>query len=210
MKLINTILLCLYLFIVPASALAQDEAVALTNYMNSLISEGYKIVSDPSASSEQKFKRSSEMIKANLHLDWMAKYSLGRNKRALSPEKLKEFVDVYTKFVVNAYADLSRHYNGEKAVVKKVKIIDDKMFIVNMEIVKTDSASPIKVDYLIHQLDNGAYKVADIITEGVSILNSQQSEFNSVISSQGIDALIADLKEKVSRKEEKEKTSKKN
>ena len=44
------------------------------------------------------------------------------------------------------------------------------------------------------------YKVADIITEGVSILNSQQSEFNNIISNQGIDALIDDLKGKVSKK----------
>lgn len=206
MKFINIIIFSLFFCILPAQA--DDDTMQLKNYIDGLISEGYSIVNDPNLASEAKFNKSRELIRANLHLDWMAKYSLGRNKKTISPAQLQEFVEVYSQFVVNAYADLSRHYNGEKAVVKKVKKIDDRMFIINMEIVKTDSASPIKVDYLIHKLDNEVahpYKVADIITEGVSILNSQQSEFNSVISSQGIEALVADLKAKIARKEQKEK-----
>ena len=38
-----------------------------------------------------------------------------------------------------------------------------------------------------------------MITEGVSILNSQQTEFDNVISNNGIDALISNLKEKLSK-----------
>ena len=77
------------------------------------------------------------------------------------------------------------------------------MFIINMEILKKDSDMPVKVDYLVHKLEKtkqNPYKVGDIITEGVSILNSQQSEFNNIISNQGIDALIDDLKGKISKK----------
>jgi len=52
-----------------------------------------------------------------------------------------------------------------------------------MEIFKKDSDSPVAVDYLVHKLTNAKqnpYKVGDIITEGVSILNSQQTEFDNV------------------------------
>lgn len=48
-----------------------------------------------------------------------------------------------------------------------------------MEILKSDSDSLVKVDYLVHKLENvkqNPYKVVDIMTEGVRILNSQQSE----------------------------------
>lgn len=208
MKPFIIILLCF--LILPSNVLAargSDQNLDVKHYVNDLISEGYNIVQNPNLSSEQRFRKSVDIIKANLHLDWMAKYTLGRNKRELSDAKLKEFIDVYSKFVVYAYADLSRHYNGEKAVVKMIKPIDDHMFMVNMEIAKMDSQPPIKVDYLIHKLDNvkgNPYRVADVITEGVSILNSQQSEFNSVIVSQGIDALIANLQKKIDHKEARE------
>jgi ABC-type transporter MlaC component len=52
----------------------------------------------------------------------------------------------------------------------------------------------------VHKLENAkksTYKIDDIITEGVSILNSQKSEFNNIIINQGIDALIDDLKGKL-------------
>ena len=65
-----------------------------------------------------------------------------------------------------------------KAVIKKANKADDSMFIISMEILKSDSVSLVKVDYLVHKLENvkqNPYKVGDIMTEGVRILNSQQS-----------------------------------
>lgn len=62
-----------------------------------------------------------------------------------------------------------------------------------------------KIDYLIHKLENetkNPYRIGDIITEGISVLNSQQSEFNGVISSREIDALITELKQKLEKPEE--------
>lgn len=201
MKVISAIFLCMVVCII--SARAEDETEKLKIYVDNLITQGYNIVNDNSLSGEDKVERSSGLIRKNLHLDWMAKYSLGRHKRTISAEKTQEFIEVYSRFIVQAYAELSKNYSGVKAAVKKVNKLDDDMFIISMEILKTDSDSPVRVDYLVHKLANtrqNPYKVGDVITEGVSILNSQQSEFDSIISNSGIDALIDNLKEKLSIK----------
>ncbi len=201
MKVINALLLYMFIYIAPVSA--QNDTEQLKIYVDNLITQGYNIVNDAALSGDEKIKRSSTLIRANLHLDWMAHYSLGRHKKTISTQKIQEFTEVYSKFIVQAYAELSKNYSGAKAVIKKVNKVDDNMFIISMEILKTDSDSPVKVDYLVHKLENvkqNPYKVGDIITEGVSILNSQQSEFDNVISNQGIDALIDNLKEKLSKK----------
>lgn len=200
MNVLFSLIISLFLFIAPSSA--ADDNDQLRAYVQNLINDGYKIFEDKSLSEEERFHVSSDLIEKNLYLDWMARYTLGRNRKTLAPEKINEFISVYSKFVVKAYADLSRHYNGEKAVIKKIKSIDKEMFIVSMEIVKRDN-EPIKVDYLVHKFGGNGdkpFKVADVITEGVSILNSQQAEFNSVIQSQGIDALIDSLSKKLSKK----------
>ncbi|MFK7967758.1 MAG: phospholipid-binding protein MlaC [Rickettsiaceae bacterium] len=201
MKIINIILLSIFVYIAPVNA--QDDVEKLKVYVDNLITQGYDIVNDPTLTEDQKITRSSALISANLYLDWMAQYSLGRNKRSLSTQKMQEFTEVYSKFVVRAYAELSKNYSGVKAAIKKVTKVTDNAFIINMEILTTGSDIPVKVDYLVHKLTKTkqtSYKVGDIITEGVSILNSQQSEFNSIISNQGIDALIDNLKEKLSKK----------
>lgn len=202
MKVINRILLCISILVCNPLAYADEDAEKLKVYVNNLITDGYNIVNDANLPADEKVKRSSTLIRTNLHLDWMAKYTLGRHKKSLSDAKIKVFTEVYSKFIVQAYADLSKNYSDVKAVVKKVNKVDDNVFLVSMEIFKKDSDSPVAVDYLVHKLANAKqnpYKVGDIITEGVSILNSQQTEFDNVISNNGIDALISNLKEKLSK-----------
>lgn len=173
----------------------------LRDYVTTLINEGYELFNDPTITKIEREKKVEKLLRENLYLEWMAKYSLGRHRRTLSKEKIAEFVEVYSKFVVKAYVDLTQHYKGETATLKAVRKFDDDMFIVYLEIEKPGSNSPIRVDYLVHQImkknGNFSFMVADIITEGISILNSQQAEFNSIITNQGIDALIANLKEKL-------------
>jgi phospholipid transport system substrate-binding protein len=196
----NLISLLLSLFIAISPAHANDETQELKLYVENLIATGYEVLNNPALEQQERIRQSSLLIKKNLYLDWMANYTLGRHRRVLSKDVIDNFTNVYSKFVVKAYSDLASHYSGEKAVIKKVKQIDDDMFIVGMEILKTNSAVPIRVEYLIYKVTNtnkNTYKVADVITEGISILNSQQSEFNSVISNQGIEYLIDNLSQKV-------------
>lgn len=178
-----------------------NEEQLLKDYVTNLIDDGYKLFNDNQITSLERNKKIKKLLQDNLHLEWMANYSLGRHRRTLSKNKINEFVEVYSKFVVKAYVDLTQHYKGEKAKLKAVKQFDDDMFLVYMEILKPGTNSPIRVDYLVHQVEDGKnnrFRVADIITEGISILNSQQAEFNNIISNQGIDALIEDLQEKIS------------
>ncbi len=199
MKAIISSLFVFLLFASPAASAIKHnaETEALKKYTEDLIDDGYNIFNNKKFSEDDRHKKFSRLIRSHLYLDWMAKYSLGRHRRTIDKEKIAEFAKIYAKFVVKAYADLSSTYNGEKAMLKRIKQIDDDMFIVNMEVLRPGSQSPIKIDYLVHKLENKTkdpYRISDIITEGISILNSQQAEFNSVISSRGIDALISDLK----------------
>jgi len=199
MKILSVILLVISVVCQTAYGASEEDTKKLKAYVEELIQEGSDLVNDKNLSEKERRVRSSAMIKSHLYLDWMAKYTLGRHRRAISEAQIKEFVKVYSLFVVKAYADLATNYKGEKAVLTHIKQIDDDLFIVNSEIVRPGSQSPIKVDYLVHKIEGSKkdpYLIGDIITEGISILNSQQSEFNSVISSHGVDWLIADLKKR--------------
>ena len=183
-----------------SSAYANSEVQELKVYVENLIDKGYEIFNDQNLSNTERTDKSRKLIRSHLHLDWMAKYTLGRHRRVISKNKIAEFSKIYSQFVVKAYTELSTSYNGEKAVLKRIRQINDDMFIINTEILRPGGQLPIKVDYLVHKIENGIediYLIGDIITEGISILNSQQAEFNSVILSRGIDALIVDLKSRI-------------
>ena len=65
--------------------------------------------------------------------------------------------------------------------------------VVTMRI-KRPQAEDVVVEYSIRQKEGDGLKVYDIIVEGVSMLTTQRSEFNSVVSQKGLDYLIAQLK----------------
>ena len=190
-------------YINPVSA-AVDEVEELKKYVHKLIDDGYKIFNDTSISEKEVVKKSAQLIKANLDLEWMARYSLGRHRRSLSKAQINEFVEVYSKYIVKAYANLAKNYNGEKAVVKGVQQINEDMFMVTMEIRKPSDQSVTNIQYSVRQRDStpgSPFKVVDIIPENVSLLSSQQAEFDSIIQSKGIEGLMAELKDKINKKE---------
>lgn len=192
MKKLLFILLVPLLFINSSYAFKHNKE--LEKYVNRLLDQGDNILRDKSINRIERCENVRYMIRQYLYFDWMARYALGRYRKKMSNQQILDFVDVYSDFVTKAYSDLAEHYNGEKAKIKNIKSVSDGIYMVNTEIIKPDGQS-ISVDYLIHEIKNNRvpYKVGDIITEGISILNSQRSEFNSVISSMGINKLTKDL-----------------
>ena len=69
--------------------------------------------------------------------------------------------------------------------------------LVSSEIVRPNGAPPAKVDWLLTEHD-GAYKISDVIVEGVSMAVTQRSEFASVIQRHGgqVEGLITALRQK--------------
>ena len=197
-KIISTFLLSL-IFANPAFAAKADPKVE--QYVDTLVEKVSTMLNDPAISEEQKVKRSRQLMAENLDLEWMAKYSLGRHRKELDMPQLKDFTKIYSSYVIKTYSDLVRNYKGQKAVIKKVSNLDDAEYIVKTEVIQNGQPS-IKVDYLVRDIGavkgkKVALKISDVITEGVSMINSQQSEFNSMISNGGIDALMTELKKKI-------------
>lgn len=172
----------------------------IEHYVDDLVDQVSKLLDNHDLSEEQKIEQSRQILFKNLDLDWMAKYTLGRYRKQLSPIQIKEFVVVYSSYVIKSYSDLVRNYKGEKANIKKVMQLDENEFVVKTEVIRGDGQQVIKVDYLVRDLIKGDkynLKVSDIITEGVSMVNAHQDEFSSIIANNGFDALLIQLKKKI-------------
>lgn len=125
---------------------------------------------------------------------FVAKFVLGPNWRTATPEQQKAYVTAYGPFVLNNYAKKLTRYSGEQYTLKNARQDDDGSFLVTMAIISTNSGQESLVDYRLRS--EGGYKLIDIIVEGVSLLATQRSEFNTIVQSKGMDHLIASLKKK--------------
>ncbi|MDF2965995.1 MAG: hypothetical protein K0Q51_1383 [Rickettsiaceae bacterium] len=169
------------------------------NYVQNLIDDAFKILNDKSLSKEQKMLKSQALMEKNLDINWMADFSLGRQKKNLSSEQIANYRAKYNRYVVKSYAQKIKTYKGEKILVKEVKPINQNGYAVRTEILSPTKGGNINVDFMVRRKDSNFF-VFDVVTEGVSLITAQRSEFNSVISSQGIESLIATLESKTNNK----------
>ncbi|HJD56617.1 phospholipid-binding protein MlaC [Candidatus Tisiphia endosymbiont of Ptychoptera albimana] len=188
-------IVCLILNFLSLSAYstANDNNAGVDSYVNQLIKNGLEVFNDQNLTQDGKIVKSKMLILANLDLDWMAKFTLGVYRRTLTPEQIKQFTEVYGNYVSTVYADLVKNYHGQQPKVEQVRILDKGEFMVEMLI------GTAKVNYLVRQKDvsdNSSFKVSDVITEGVSMISSQQSEFMNILSNSGFDTLIDELVKK--------------
>ncbi len=180
-------------------AIADESEEELKNFVLQLTDKTFKILNQNKSNPSGAKGPIRTLLNDNLNLAWMAKHSLGRFRKNVSKDQLATFTEAYSKYVVNSYLSLVSHYNDQEVKLRSVRALDDKKFIVSMNIIEKENNQNTKVDYLVHRFKgkNGTYyKVSDIITEGISTLNSQQSEFKAILNEKGIDGLISNLGQK--------------
>jgi phospholipid transport system substrate-binding protein len=179
----------LVIFFSVSNAFAEEPEVE--KYVHTLITDSLVILNDTTATGQAKKLKVRTMLAQNLDVVWMGKFSLGREVKTLAADKLQKFLEIYTKYVVSSYANAVSAYKGEKVKVKSVNTLSSDFFMVKTNVIK-GGGNVINVDYLVHKV-SGDYKVCDIITEGISLVNSQRSEYSGIIGNTGIDNLTSEL-----------------
>jgi phospholipid transport system substrate-binding protein len=129
-------------------------------------------------------------------VDGIGRAVLGKNWKKATDEQRKAYMELFPKYVAKLYAIQFSDYSGETFAVKGSKTTSDGSTIVNAEI-DEPNGEPIKLDFIVQGGSNGL-KVTDVKVEGVSLLVTKRSEFDSVIAQKGIDGLIQAMRQKVS------------
>ena len=126
----------------------------------------------------------------------IGRFVLGRHIHALSEEQLADYHQLFVDFTVRIYSVRFGSYAGETLDV--ITVIDDPGgdSIVRTHIVSGGGGPNIRVDWRVRERE-GIYKVIDVYVEGISMINTQRSEFGAVIERHGVDGLLAELRGRI-------------
>jgi phospholipid transport system substrate-binding protein len=122
----------------------------------------------------------------------IARLVLGRHWRDLGAAQRQEFVAVFRDYILGGIA---RRLGGSGGV-RKVAVTgsrrargDDSM--VRTEVTLANGGPPARVDWRVRGEDgSGDFKIIDVVAEGVSLVVTTRSEFDSAIARGGIDGLL--------------------
>ncbi len=180
----------------PAIAAPAGAADAkATAFMNHLWNRAIELLNKkaPAAERQAQFR---ELFHNDFDFPGIARFVLGRYWRTASPEEQKEFLKLFEEYVVYVYTARLSDFEGEQFKINGARP-DQGSVIVSTDVITPGAPTPLKVDWRLVN-DDGAYKISDVIVEGVSMLVTQRSEFASIIQRHGgqVQGLLDLMREK--------------
>jgi phospholipid transport system substrate-binding protein len=178
-----------------AAAPPSDSSAQATAFMNELWNHASELLNNktPVAQRQARFRT---LFHNDFDSPGIARFVLGRYWRAATPEEQKEFLKLFEDYVVFVYTARLSDFSGEEFKISGSRPDADAV-IVSTDVITPGAPQPLKIDWRLVN-DAGAYKISDVIVEGVSMAVTQRSEFASVIQRHGgqIQGLIDLMRQK--------------
>jgi phospholipid transport system substrate-binding protein len=129
------------------------------------------------------------------HFDFrkMAQLVLGVSWRQANEDQRARFANEFRDLLVRTYATVLLKYNNEEVVYLPYKTSPgEKTTTVKVEVKLGGGAPPVPIHYDFYLTDT-AWKVYDVVIDGVSLVTNYRATYADRIKNDGLDALIASL-----------------
>jgi phospholipid transport system substrate-binding protein len=187
------LLLCL---IFPSSASAGVPLETVRGHAEKVID----VLRDPSLKPESAKKLKENKLRAisreMFDFTELSKRTLAQNWSKFNPEQQKEFVELYTSLLENAYANKIMSFKDEKIVFSKEVALTEKTVEVRSTVLRRNEEIPI---YYRVVLKEGSWRVYDVVIEGVSLINNYRSQFREILSNKPPESLLETLRKKAGK-----------
>ncbi|NVJ93550.1 MAG: ABC transporter substrate-binding protein [Methylocystaceae bacterium] len=133
----------------------------------------------------------------------IGKWVLGRYWRKATDSEKEEYLKLFEDFIIVTYANRFKDYSGTDITLNVTESLtkNDQDAIVRSQIIRPETAEPILVDWRVKGNKNDELKIVDVLIAGVSMSQTQRSEFASVIKRNGgeVAGLIDALRSKTTQ-----------
>jgi len=188
-----TFILCL---IFPVSSFSGQPTEAVKGNLDKVLD----VLRDPSLKAESAKKAKKNKIRdiSEEMFDFteLSKRSLGKNWSKFNPDQQKEFVGLYKSLLEDAYADKIMLYTDIKIVFSKEVALTEKTVEVQSTVLRKSGEIPIYYRVI---MKDGAWRVYDVVIEGISLINNYRSQFKEILVNKPPESLLETLRKKVDK-----------
>lgn len=145
---------------------------------------------------DQRYDRIVSELDQVFDLPFMARISIGKAWRSLSPEEQKEFVELQRRYSASNYANNFDSYGGQR-----FETIEEEPAARGTVLVKTEFLQPaddnVKFDYRLRKSNSG-WRIIDVTLDGkVSEMTLRRADYTSVIARDGFTKLVEAIEKKI-------------
>ena len=131
---------------------------------------------------------------ASPHIDYevIARRILGRHWRGATDAQRHDFERAFRTLVIRSYVGAISSYSFEPIVYLPSAVSADRRDVTVRTQVPQRFGETVSVDYRMHHRQ-GAWRVSDVLVDGVSLVMSYRTQFSTEIRDLGLDAFIERL-----------------
>ena len=158
------------------------------------VNQALTVLRDKQTATANRQQQLRDIVSATFDFTAMSKSAMGYYWRQFTPDQQQEFQKVFITFIENSYlAKINEFTSGEVKYLSAQS--DDPQYSKVKTTVIMPNTGPIALDFLLLSKD-GRWQVYDVKVDEISIIANYRNQFNRIMSNQGYDTLIRDLKKK--------------
>lgn len=125
---------------------------------------------------------------------------LGKYYKKVPREKIPEYISVFRSYLITTYALAMSYYNGQEVQFQPVREVTDEKTVTVRAVVKEPGRPDINLAFKLRKnKKTNKWKAYDMVAEGISLLSSKQSEFESILRKDGLQKVIDVMNDTISK-----------
>jgi phospholipid transport system substrate-binding protein len=181
-----------------AQASDDDFSGEAKKFITSLADDALTSLTEAGLGKEVRRTRFRELMLERFAFKGIAKWVLGRYWRRASESERTQYMTLFEDLMVVSYADRFENYSGGELVIGKSQVHQGKDALVHSKLIRGGNTKPIDVIWRVRKTKD-AFKVIDVMVEGLSMGLTQQKEFASFIRKNGgkVSGLLDELRKRL-------------
>ncbi|MBW1840537.1 MAG: ABC transporter substrate-binding protein [Deltaproteobacteria bacterium] len=187
MKRILYTLLCLLLM---TQIVAADETSDVEAMLKAKVDAVLTVVQNKTLEQQDKNKITAEIVEPMFDFPLMAKLALGKEHwSGISAEKQAEFTELFVKLLKDTYLEKLGTYTDETVTIRKASRVGKRIHV------PTELVSKNNRIFTLYKLykSKDEWKIYDLEVEGISLIKSYRTQFDSELSTGTIDDLLREM-----------------
>jgi phospholipid transport system substrate-binding protein len=139
-------------------------------------------------------ERVAGTVASSFDMGTITRLVMGRHWDGLDESARSRMRDAMMTLTVATYAARFDGFDGETFVQVSEQAMSRGRRLVRSELRRTGGEPPIQLDYVV-QPSAGAWRIVNVLADGVSELSLKRAQYGSMVEDEGIDRLIARVDE---------------
>lgn len=161
-----------------------DDTTDATAFIAGLADRAISALTPPGISLQEREARARTLLNDNFAVPTIGQFVLGRYWKTATAEERDEYLQLFEDLIVVTYVDRFSRYSGEKLTVTRTVSDEQSGDVIVYSEIARPTGRPIEVGWRVRR-SPPSFKIVDVYVEGVSMGQTQRSDFGSVLRNNG-------------------------